>query len=141
MELIIGGRNQGKLEYFLSGKERESTLVLEGAELPASEEALREVLRAAEEGSQGKQNAVLNHLHLWVRTCAEKEADAEALFALFREYFPDPAVISDEIGNGIVPNDPLEREWREETGRLLRKIAKDADHVVRVVCGLPQVIK
>ena len=53
----------------------------------------------------------------------------------------DPAVISDEIGNGIVPNDPLEREWREETGRLLRRIAKDADRVVRVVCGLPQVIK
>ena len=50
-------------------------------------------------------------------------------------------IISDEIGNGIVPMDKKEREYRERTGRILAEIAKMADEVVRVVCGIEQKIK
>lgn len=54
---------------------------------------------------------------------------------------PGCIVISDEIGNGIVPIDSFEREYRERTGRILIKLAEQADEVVRVICGIGQRIK
>lgn len=50
-------------------------------------------------------------------------------------------VLCDEIGYGVVPLDPFERAWREATGRLCCAIAEKADLVVRVIAGIPQVIK
>ena len=50
-------------------------------------------------------------------------------------------IISDEIGNGIVPINKEERIWREETGRTLTFIAKNADEVYRIYCGIPTKIK
>ena len=57
------------------------------------------------------------------------------------EESPDTILISDEIGNGIVPMDPHEREYREQSGRVLIELAGRADEVVRVVCGIGQKIK
>lgn len=51
------------------------------------------------------------------------------------------AVISDEIGCGVVPADAFEREWREQTGRALCKIAGEAETVFRVQCGVAVKIK
>ena len=45
------------------------------------------------------------------------------------------------LENGIVPIDSFEREYRERTGRILVKLAEQADEVVRVVCGIGQRIK
>jgi adenosyl cobinamide kinase/adenosyl cobinamide phosphate guanylyltransferase len=50
-------------------------------------------------------------------------------------------IISDEIGNGIVPADAFEREYRERTGRILARLASRADEVVRILCGIEQRIK
>ena len=50
-------------------------------------------------------------------------------------------MISDEIGNGIVPMDAFEREYREQTGRILIELAKEAEEVIRVICGIGQKIK
>ena len=46
-----------------------------------------------------------------------------------------------EVGNGIVPLDPAERAWRERVGRTLNILADQADSVVRMVCGIPVVLK
>ena len=37
--------------------------------------------------------------------------------------------------------DRNERETREQTGRLVNRLAAEAERVVRMVCGLPQVLK
>lgn len=50
-------------------------------------------------------------------------------------------VICNETGNGIVPVDKAERMARELTGRLCIQLAARADKVVRVICGIPQVLK
>lgn len=50
-------------------------------------------------------------------------------------------VVCDEVGCGIVPLDPDDRAWRERVGRLCCDLAARADAVVRVVCGIPQMIK
>ena len=50
-------------------------------------------------------------------------------------------VTCNEIGMGIVPVDESEREWRETTGRIMCRLAKDADTVYRMVCSIPIRIK
>lgn len=50
-------------------------------------------------------------------------------------------VICQEIGCGIVPIDRYERERRESIGRLCVLLAKEAETVVRVFCGIATAIK
>ena len=50
-------------------------------------------------------------------------------------------VIATEVGCGVVPIDPAERERREAAGRLSCLLAERAETVVRVCCGLPQLLK
>ena len=41
----------------------------------------------------------------------------------------------------MVPVDPAARLMREQTGRLCQQLAKQAQKVVRLYCGIPTVIK
>ena len=50
-------------------------------------------------------------------------------------------VIAAEIGAGVIPVDPDERAHREAAGRLACCLAERAECVVRVYCGLPQILK
>lgn len=50
-------------------------------------------------------------------------------------------LVSNEVGWGIVPDNPLAREFRDQAGWLHQKVAEVADLVVLVVAGLPVVIK
>lgn len=50
-------------------------------------------------------------------------------------------VIATEIGGGLVPIDPEQRAARENAGRLACLLAARADTVIRVCCGLPQLLK
>ena len=50
-------------------------------------------------------------------------------------------VIETEIGGGVVPVDSADRAHREAAGRLACLLAKRADTVIRVCCGLPQLLK
>ena len=68
-------------------------------------------------------------------------AQAADLEALADELAVHEIIIASEIGGGIVPIDPAERNAREAAGRLSCLLAQQAETVVRVVCGLPQVLK
>ncbi len=50
-------------------------------------------------------------------------------------------VIATETGGGLVPLDAEERSRREASGRLACLLAARADTVIRVCCGLPQLLK
>ena len=50
-------------------------------------------------------------------------------------------VTCSEVGAGIVPLDAQERAWREAVGRMSCELASQADAVVRMVCGIPVVLK
>lgn len=91
-----------------------------------------------------KKMMIINHFHHVVkkelagkRTPEELEADVME----FVEKHPEVILICDEIGNGIVPVDAFERTYREQTGRILIRLAQKADEVVRVLCGIGQRIK
>ena len=50
-------------------------------------------------------------------------------------------ILCREVGSGVIPMDPKEREWREAVGRLCCALAKEATAVVRVVAGIPVALK
>jgi len=50
-------------------------------------------------------------------------------------------IVSNEVGMGIVPDNALARQFREAQGRLNIVLAEQADCVVHVVAGLPNVLK
>ena len=50
-------------------------------------------------------------------------------------------IVSNEVGQGIVPDNALSRQFREAQGRLNITLAAQADLAVQVVAGLPNVLK
>lgn len=130
MRLIIGGYSQGKLNYVLQRCGEDGCSVWDG-ELP----------REAREAAAPGRIPVVNHLHSLVKKRLEQGGCPEEEIAAFVERHPDCVIISDEIGNGIVPMDAFEREYRERTGRILVELAGRAEEVVRVICGIGQKIK
>lgn len=100
---------------------------------------------------QGKLDFAVNELGLSQKDiCAdfhivmrEGLKQGKITIEILREVFEGDykAVISDEIGLGIVPMEKENRLWREETGRALCEIAKQCDEVYRVQCGIATRIK
>lgn len=127
MRLVIGGRAQGKLSYVLGTF---------GEEIPQVWEKIPENLQVSED-----MPVVINHLHLWIRERLLAGGFPEQELEEFLNYCPDCVILCDEIGNGIVPVDAFEREYRERTGRIQIELAKKAEKVERVLCGLGQRIK
>lgn len=50
-------------------------------------------------------------------------------------------IVTNEVGQGIVPGDPMSRHFRDHAGWLNQSLAKIADTVVWMVAGIPVVIK
>ena len=46
-----------------------------------------------------------------------------------------------EVSGGIGPMDGEERAWRERHGTFMQELARRADHVTRVFCGLTEGLK
>jgi adenosylcobinamide kinase/adenosylcobinamide-phosphate guanylyltransferase len=89
--------------------------------------------------------AVIDCLTLWLTNQMLAEAEiAPAVAALIEAFAQSPArliVISNEVGQGIVPDNPLARRFRDEAGWMHQQVAAAADRVVMVVAGLPMVLK
>ena len=49
--------------------------------------------------------------------------------------------VSNEVGLGVVPDNPTARKYRDVVGRCNRLVAAAADEVVLVSCGLPLFLK
>ena len=67
--------------------------------------------------------------------------ESDDLVALADRLAEKEIVIATEVGGGVVPLDRKQRRDREAAGRLACLLAQRADTVVRVCCGLGQVMK
>lgn len=54
---------------------------------------------------------------------------------------PEVIIICDEIGCGIVPLEKSDRDYRENVGRIMCRVVERAEHVERLICGIPQRLK
>lgn len=132
MKLVIGGRAQGKLNYVLQHMTDENYQIYDGV-FPDEGELF----------NLNKKNEwlIVNHFHNWVNKELKENRNPEEELEAFLKKGVRFVIISDEIGNGIVPVDAFERDYRDRTGRMLITLASQADEVVRVLCGIGQKIK
>ena len=112
MVLVIGGIASGKRTYIRSLGFREDDMSLNVHANSPVLSGLEEVLR---------QGAL----------------SADEFDAIIRK----DVVACCEVGQGVVPLDAADRAWRELVGRTWVELAKHADKIVRMVCGIPTVIR
>jgi adenosylcobinamide kinase/adenosylcobinamide-phosphate guanylyltransferase len=96
-------------------------------------------------GAQAGDAVLIDCATLWLTNVMLSEADTDiaetALFAAL-DTCPAPVVIvSNEVGQGIVPDNALARRFRNLQGGLNRRMAAKAGLVVAVMAGLPLVLK
>lgn len=71
----------------------------------------------------------------------EMRLAAKNLLDAAKKFNGSICLVTNEVGSGIVPENPLARRYRDLVGRCNRIIAEGADEVVLVSCGIPLVLK
>ena len=121
MHFIIGGKYMGKLAYA-------KTLYGEGVSVCDLSVEEPESIFAAR---------VVTNLQDGARSILKRGQRPVDFFEANLHRLDDKILIGDEIGSGIVPADPFERLWRDETGFLYQFLAVRAELVDRVWAGIP----
>ena len=57
------------------------------------------------------------------------------------EYEGTVICVTNEVGLGVVPDNPLARKYRDLVGTCNQLLGKNADEVILVSCGIPLSIK
>lgn len=126
MILVIGGASSGKREYVMS-------------EYGFSPEDLADAV-ISDKSANGDKSAISDKPVIYnLQDLAAQNPGQYKM--LVPELVKKQVVICNEVGCGIVPLSAFEREIRESTGRLCIILAQKADRVIRIVCGIPSVIK
>lgn len=165
--LIIGGARSGKSAFALKkagsfpGKkayiataealdeEMKERIERHRGERGKDWETFEEPIKMAgvlKETGSGYNAAVIDCLTLWLSNLLlgteDPEEEIEGFLSLLREGDHPPLfVVSNEVGMGIVPDNPLSRRFRDLAGRLNQKVAGIADEVYLVTAGIPVRIK
>lgn len=122
MILFVGGAFQGKKDCVqgMFGVTEES--ILNGAE-------------------EGRDFAAIDHYHLRIRKQMEQGLDPVGELETLLQENPEVILLCDEVGQGIVPMEKADRDYREAVGRTMCVAAQKATEVYRVICGIAQRIK
>ena len=124
MILITGGAYQGKLEYVK--KTFGITEVADGSLCDLSEV---------------KNVECISGYHELVKRLIRSEIEPITFTGKLCNENPNVIVVINEVGSGIIPIEKEERLWRETVGRCGCILAKKADIVIRIVCGIPHILK
>lgn len=119
-----------------------------GGAYQGQEEYARDALGAGEvfamsEGDEcfDVSKKAITGLDAFVLGCIRRGVSAAEVFKKQADELADAVLIGSDFSSGLVPMDAETRLRREENGRLNNAIAARADHVIRMFCGLPQIIK
>ena len=80
-------------------------------------------------------------LERYVLGCVRRGENAREYFEAHRAAWKDAVLRGTDFSCGLVPMEAENRLWREENGRLNNYLAGEAARVVRMFCGIAQVIK
>ena len=67
--------------------------------------------------------------------------EGELARGVFEQLLSKQVLTCTEVGSGVIPLTWDDRQFRERAGSLSSSLAKEADCVVRMVCGIPVVLK
>ena len=163
VHLVLGGARSGKSRYAMERAEASGLPVTFIATARAlDEEMAARIERHRQErpacwktveapldlagalGAAGPERFVIvDCLTLWLLNCMEADrmdalTDFEQALA---EHGGPLALVSNEVGMGVVPADRLSRRYVDELGRLHQRLAARADRVTLMVAGLPLEVK
>ncbi|WP_265500700.1 bifunctional adenosylcobinamide kinase/adenosylcobinamide-phosphate guanylyltransferase [Paracoccus beibuensis] len=79
-------------------------------------------------------------LTLWLSNCIGS-ADIDALTVTLRRQCCPVVLVTNELGQGIVPDNALARRFRDDHGRMNQAVAAVADEVWMAVSGQPLRLK
>jgi adenosylcobinamide kinase/adenosylcobinamide-phosphate guanylyltransferase len=167
--LVLGGARSGKSRYLQALAARFPPVAFVATARPSDEEMrlkierhqadrpqdwktieeplhLDEVLN--EEGAKYKFLAV-DCLTLYAANLLEAEQEnptaieqhLQGFYAALRTAACSVALVSNEVGSGIVPAFPLGRKYRDLLGEINQRVASIADNVLLMVAGLPLPLK
>jgi adenosylcobinamide kinase/adenosylcobinamide-phosphate guanylyltransferase len=157
--LITGGVKSGKSSHALVLAEAfgEPRYFLATAEALDGEMAERIARHKAQRGSRFstieeplaiqdrlRECMVLDCIPLWLNNMfyygREGEIE-EAVGALVERLPRDIVIVTNEIGMGFIPADPLSRRYGDTLGRVNARLAAACDRVILMVAGVPVVVK
>lgn len=166
LTFVLGGARSGKTAYALQAaltQQGSPRVMIATAEALDGEMAYRIARHRAERGADWTTVeaplklaaavtdlapgavAVIDCLTLWITNLMMDEADVGAavaeLLAALKATPAQVVVISNEVGQGIVPDNAMARRFRDEAGWAHQALAAAADQVVFVTAGLPLVLK
>ena len=121
MIFIFGGKFQGKEDFALTLGAKENIV-----------------------GPKEMETIIWEIVGIFEEAADSPAEGASVLDALMEKELPklwDKVLIMEDISQGLVPMDPKERAYREASGRLMTRLAKAADEVYRVFCGIPTRLK
>lgn len=120
MILIIGGAYQGKLDFAKEtlGITPEEVYTCDAGEIDFSRRCIYKI-----------EEFTWHH------------PDPAGYFRDNRQQWENSILICEDIFCGVVPMAAENRAWRQKTGRLCQYLAKEAQQVSRVFCGLEQRLK
>lgn len=124
MTFLFGGAHQGMEEY--------ARAHCGAAQICTLDEGARAI-----DFSRG----AIAGLDRFVLGCVRRGERAVDYFAAREDAWAEAVLIGTDFSCGLVPMDAELRLWREENGRLNNYLSARAERVVRLFCGLPQVLK
>jgi len=163
LTLILGGARSGKSTYALSlakgrvlfvataealDDEMAARIAAHKAERPAAWDTLeepRQIARLLRPKGSAYDTIVIDCLTLWVSNLMEGGGTpaewVAPLVATYRAGTANWVVISNEVGLGLVPDNPLGRRYRDDLGTVNRLMGEAADRVTLMVAGIPLSVK
>ena len=124
MKLIIGGAYQGKLSYA-----RENWNLQDGDIFTCSGTEIDFA------------KPCIDQLEEFVYACVQEQKDALSYFRNHEAQWENSILICQDLFCGVVPLGADLRAWRQNTGLLCQYLAKRAESVTRIYCGLEQKLK
>jgi adenosylcobinamide kinase/adenosylcobinamide-phosphate guanylyltransferase len=167
--MVTGGTRSGKSRYAVEHASAWGSRVLYVATCQPADDEMRErvrrhqaerpstwttcepgsnVLPVIQEQGPSADGILLDCLTLYVSSllmtgCGEEEViqQVDELCLTLRHVGRPAAIVTNEVGWGVVPETPLGRLFRDAAGRANQVAARHAQEVVLMVSGLPMVVK
>jgi adenosylcobinamide kinase/adenosylcobinamide-phosphate guanylyltransferase len=147
--------HQGNVLFLATAEARDDDMAARiaqhQAERPAHWRTLEEPLYVARALAEAEPAplVLLDCVTLWVTNLLLRDgtdwqqarAELDALLAWYRARPVDLLVVTNEVGLGIVPADPLSRTFRDWLGLFNQRLAAEANAVYLMVSGLPVEVK
>lgn len=124
MDFIFGGAYQGKTDYA-------------ARKYGFSQEQIYTCLDSQPDFSY----PCIRHLEDFCLHCVEEGKDAVAILEENREKWENTVFLCADLSCGVVPMDAKDRALRQQAGKVMQYLSRNANSVVRIFCGLEQRLK